>query len=418
MAAALLVRLLYLAFAHPWRFTPGEGHFHFGWEMGRIAAALADGHGYADPFVRGTGPTAWEPPLYPAILALVFKLFGTYTALAGFVILAFNSVCNCLLIVPLVAIARRCYGSRVALWAGWAWALYPAAMQYAVRWVWEMSLTACLFTALLLVTLRLGGVAETQQTPRQTRLWLTWGLLWGLIALANPTLGLVLPVCGLWLAVRVAAGQSGWRAPLRGAVLAAVVCLACVAPWIARNWITFHQFIPVRDNFGAEVWAGDGPGADGFRAGNLLPLNADAPETLLYRRMGEPAWVHMRGEQADAFLRQHPEQLLRLTLKRVYFQWAGLPHPSSSHPVGEALRSIDYSLFSITGWLGLMLSVRRGIPGSGLFLGIFLVAPLFCYLVSAGPGFRHPLEPLIAIFTVYLFQSAQRRRVFTPEPAR
>jgi hypothetical protein len=37
-AAGLLVRLLYLALGHPWRFTPGEDHFHFGWEMGRIAA--------------------------------------------------------------------------------------------------------------------------------------------------------------------------------------------------------------------------------------------------------------------------------------------------------------------------------------------------------------------------------------------
>jgi 4-amino-4-deoxy-L-arabinose transferase-like glycosyltransferase len=410
-AVGLLVRLLYLALGHPWRFTPGEDHFHFGWEMGRIAAALATGRGYADPFVRGTGPTAWEPPLYPWILALVFKLCGTYSALSGFAILAFNSLCNCVLIVPLVSIARLCCSRRAALWAGWAWALYPAAMQYAVRWVWEMSMTACLFTAIMLLTLRLGGMGAPGRRLR-LRLWLAWGLLWGLLALANPTLGLALPVCGAWLFLRgramPAKEHHDWRSQVRGATLAALVCLATLAPWIARNWVTFHQFIPVRDNFGAEVWAGDGPGSDGFRAGNLLPLNATAAQTLLYQRMGEPAWVHMRGQQAYAFLRRHPGHLLRLSLKRLYFQWFGLPHPSSTHPAGEALRSIDYALFSLTGWLGLALSFRRGVPGSGLFLGIFLVTPIFCYLVSAGPGFRHPLEPLIDIFTVYLFQSARR----------
>jgi hypothetical protein len=47
--------------------------------MGRVARSLATGHGYADPFGGHSGPTAWVPPLFPLILALVFKLFGVYT---------------------------------------------------------------------------------------------------------------------------------------------------------------------------------------------------------------------------------------------------------------------------------------------------------------------------------------------------
>ena len=49
------------------------------------------GYGYADPFVGHTGPTAWVPPLYPLMLAGVFKLFGVYTALSAWVILTITA---------------------------------------------------------------------------------------------------------------------------------------------------------------------------------------------------------------------------------------------------------------------------------------------------------------------------------------
>src|SRR5580704_16620652 len=76
---ALIVRLLYITLAHTYRIRLANDDFEFGWEMGRIARALATGFGYSDPFEGHTGPTAWTPPLYPLLLAGVFKLFGVYT---------------------------------------------------------------------------------------------------------------------------------------------------------------------------------------------------------------------------------------------------------------------------------------------------------------------------------------------------
>ena len=75
----LLIRVLYITFAHTYRFSPFEDHFTFGYEMARVARALVTGYGYADPFSGHTGPTAWVPPLYPLLIAAVFKLAGVYT---------------------------------------------------------------------------------------------------------------------------------------------------------------------------------------------------------------------------------------------------------------------------------------------------------------------------------------------------
>ena len=69
-------RVLYITLAHTYRIRPSEDHLQFGWEMGRIARALSTGFGYADPFTGHSGPTAWVPPLYPLLLAGVFKLFA------------------------------------------------------------------------------------------------------------------------------------------------------------------------------------------------------------------------------------------------------------------------------------------------------------------------------------------------------
>ena len=270
---AFLLRLLYMTLAHTYRIRVYEDHFNFAWEAGRIARALASGYGYADPFANivlaHTGPTSWLPPLYPLLISAVFKLFGIYTAASAWVLLAINCALSAATAMAVWEIAARCYGNRVAVWAGWLWALHPAAMQYAVRWLWEMSLTTALFAWIIVLALRMRAIqkqpnAANAPPSSQTAQWALFGLAWGLIALSNSTLLLFLPVCGLWILI------GNWRHPatrlpgLRGAALAALIFIACITPWTLRNYVVFHTFIPLRGNFGAELYMGDGPGSTGL----------------------------------------------------------------------------------------------------------------------------------------------------------
>jgi len=64
---------------HQYRTRPGNDNFEFGWEMGRIGRSIALGQGFSNPYEGNTGPTAWEPPLYPYLIGGVFKTFGIYT---------------------------------------------------------------------------------------------------------------------------------------------------------------------------------------------------------------------------------------------------------------------------------------------------------------------------------------------------
>jgi len=404
---AFAIRVLTITLAHTWRIRPLQDHFQFGWEMGRIARALATGYGYADPFVGHTGPTAWVPPLYPLLMAAVFKVAGVYSAASAWILLTINSLFSAAIAPAIYEIAARCYNRRVAMWSAWLWALYPAALQYAVHWVWEMSLTTMLFIWTLVLALRMHGIGEpaSERNPATMRRWLLFGAFWGLISLSNATLLLFLPVCGIWILL----GSRPLLPALRGAALASLVFFAFLFPWIWRNWTVFHAFIPIRSNLGAEMYAGSGPGSNGFAFVATLPLVERDPETMAYKSLGEIAYVKRQGENAKAYLATHREHYALISLKRFYFFWTGVPHPLEGSPWGEFFRELNYCFLSITGCLGLALSLKKRVPAAGLFACAFLLLPLTYYFITVQARFRHPLEPLIAIFTVYLFQSARPR---------
>src|SRR5258708_3813916 len=335
--AAFALRVLYLTLAHTYRFRPYDDHMLFGEEMGRVARALATGYGFSDPFRGHTGPTAWVGPLFPLLLAGVFKLCGVFSPLSAWLILTLNSLFSALTTLTIWEIAARCFNLNVAGWSAWIWALYPAAMQYAVRWVWDTSLTTFLFSWVLVLALRL----RSDQSPGR---WAAFGVLWGLTGLSNPALLIFLPVCGLWVLV-VSSGPQ-----LSGVLLAAVLFTACLGPWTWRNWRVFHHFVPARGNFGAELYLGNGPGSTGLLMEYDHPIQA--PDQLrLYTAMGEIAYSKMRGDQALAVMGADPLHFAQNTLRRVFFFWAGVPHPVSATPWVEYTRSLNFLFGSVCGLL-------------------------------------------------------------------
>ena len=242
-------------------------------------------------------------------------------------------------------------------------------------------------------------------------LWFVLGVLWGLIALTNASLLLCLPAMMVWVAwpeVRA------WR--LRGkrvvgAVLTCVAFAAVLAPWVVRNERVMGAPVLTRDNFGTELYESTLERNDGFPWGTTVPLWTGDREYRQYVGMGEIAFARMRGEEAKARIRARPWRTAKWTLDRFLFFWDGTPHPAERHPVGEYLRQLSYCFLSVCGLLGLGLMLRQKVEGAGLFALIFALLPLPYYLVTVQPRFRHPMEPLIAVLAVFLFRSAEEKRV-------
>src|SRR5271155_4273887 len=76
---ALFLRLVVMSFLYPERTDPYRDHWRLGGEAGRIARSIAEGEGFSNPLFGKTGPTAWLAPVFPYLLAGIFKIFGIYS---------------------------------------------------------------------------------------------------------------------------------------------------------------------------------------------------------------------------------------------------------------------------------------------------------------------------------------------------
>jgi 4-amino-4-deoxy-L-arabinose transferase-like glycosyltransferase len=397
VAVALLLRVGWVIVGHTYKFKTTDDNFSFGWEMGRIGASLASGDGFSNPFGPVTGPTAWEPPLYPYLTAGVFLVFGIYSKASAFVLLTLNSIFSALTCVPIFLIARRMFSEKVAVGSAWAWTLLPNVIFWCTRAIWETSLAALLLTTIVWLALSLED--RDGWMP-----WLQFGLLWGISALSSTSLLSFLPAAGLWAWYRRA--RHGKRS-LAGVALASVVFLACVTPWLIRNYETFGKFIFVRDNFGAELRLGNGPGADGALMDYLHPTE-NTYAMREYQAMGEVPYIGMRKRQAVDFIKTDVTRFAGLCVKRFIYFWAGPPKATQPWWMGEAKNSLFLASSVLMFWgLGRALRLRK--PGAWLLFWLISLYPSVYYGVYSIPRYRHPIEPEMAILAVFLFTEAGKK---------
>ncbi|HZR27822.1 MAG TPA: glycosyltransferase family 39 protein [Terriglobales bacterium] len=396
---AFLLRLAVLTLGRTYHFSPRDDHFGFGWETGRIARSIALGKGFSSPMQADTGPTAWIAPLYPYFLAGLFKLFGVYSNAAAWVALAVNSLFSALTCATLYLLGEELFGTTVALWSAWIWALLPYAIYWPVRFAWETSFATFLLSAVFLIAVRL-------ERDNRLSFWLWFGFFWALIALSNPSLLAFLPFSGIWVLHRQRRVKT---MKLHYAVLSGVVFLGCIAPWLLRNDMVFGKFVFIRDNAGAELRLGNGPGADGQWMYWLHP-SQDLDELKKYRSLGEVAYVHERKQEAMAWIAENPGRFAAISLKRAFFFWFGTPRAMDS-VAGEVARNMYFCLTSILAWLGLAVALRRGVRGGVLFFWMFLSISMIYYFTFTHPRYRHPIEPEMLLVSVYLFTVVEKRKI-------
>src|SRR5215467_4156915 len=105
--------------------NPARDHWDFGWEEGRISRSIASGEGFSSPLFGNTGPTAWTTPVYPYLLAAIFRVFGVYSRASAWAMLTLNCLFSALTCIPVYFIGKRCFDRSSALWAAAIWALFP-----------------------------------------------------------------------------------------------------------------------------------------------------------------------------------------------------------------------------------------------------------------------------------------------------
>lgn len=391
---SFVLQVACIGLLHTYRFRTTDNHFAFGWEMGCIGRSIAMGRGFSDPFCIPTGPSAWEPPVYPYLIGGVFKVFGIYTNTSAWVLLIINCVFSALTCFPIYSIANRTFGEHVARWSVWTWALLPYVWYWSIHWVWDTTISPFLLAVIFALTLKL------QNWPG-LRGWALFGFLWGLTALINPSLLSFLPIAGLWAWYR---RHKNGLPTVAGVTLASVIFVASLAPWLVRNYRVFGQFVFLRDDFGQQLRLGNGPYGDGVSMVYLQP-NLNPQELERFRAMGELAYAEQRRHEAYDFIRQHPGRTAVVDLKKFAYYWMGIPKAEEGIAV-TFLRNAVFLASSVLAIWGAIFAVRRRARGAWLFALLLLSYPTVYYIVYPHARYRHPIEPELIILIAFLICSS------------
>jgi 4-amino-4-deoxy-L-arabinose transferase-like glycosyltransferase len=390
--AALALRLAVMGFVYTDRLDPARDHWTFGWETGRVARSIAAGQGFSSPYPEPTGPTALIPPAYTYLVAGVFKLFGIYSPSSALVMLTLNNLFSSLTCLPIFFIARRVFGLRAAVWAGWIWAFFPYALALANITVWDTTLTTLLLSLVVLATLSL-------ERSTSVSAWLGYGALWGIAALTDPAVLSTLPFLGAWVWLRHRRRGENCTGV---AVAASLVFLVAIAPWIWRSSRVYGRFVAFRGGVGLEVLVGNSDNSS--TPSNFKVLPGDNPEEMeKVKRLGEPAYMAEKQREAMEVIARRPLRFAGLTLRRTLYTWTGLwDFPPRWSLDGAGLpNALMYSFVSLLALAGLYRAIRDRRDGAIALVIPLIVFPVAYYLTHSDVRYRHPIDPEVVVFMAY-----------------
>jgi len=374
-------------------------------EPSRIAASIARDQGFSSPFRVDTGPSAWIPPIYPYLLAGIFRVFGVFTVASYWVAVAMNIIVHAFTCVVLYWVTREIFGHRVGLYAAMALASFPLLFHPLVLlhvlgdvyigWGLFIPPTLMWYTQLS----ELAIVLLIWLTLRQPH-WTIYGMAWGIGGLVNPGLLILLPAFLAW---------RGWhRDHWHHLGLTVITAAVCIAPWLLRNYLVFDRPVFIRDNFGVELRAGNQPGGMGLWDSNVHP-NQNAYELGRVVEMGEVEYARVAGQEAIASIRSRPREFVQNTMLRIAYFWIGTPLTSRWLPQSlQALRFLKHLPLMTLSFLALFGAGRalwNGNKKALLFAAVLFFYPLIFYITHLGWGFQYQyaIEPVMLALAISVF---------------
>jgi 4-amino-4-deoxy-L-arabinose transferase-like glycosyltransferase len=404
LAVALLLRVGFLyqfQHEHP---KQAVSVIPFLFESGNIAHSLAVGAGFSSPFRVNTGPTAWMPPIYPLLLAGIFRIFGPYTFASFIAATLLNIFFATIACVPIFFAGKRIAGLRVAAAGAWLWAIFPNAILIPVESMWDASLAAFLVATILWATLAL---AESSRT----RDWCAYGLLWGVTLMTNATLVALFPLLLAWLAYRA---HEQRRPGLGKLVLSLGIVALCCAPWTIRNYKVFHAFVPLRSGLGLQLWLGNNDTTQDIFRAERHPIY-DAGERAKYVDLGEVAYMREKQSQALQYMQSHPAREAHLIWHRIISFWSGgTPTPLKDFLNVDSTWFRFVLLFNLAAALGalygIVVLVRRRSPNWFPAAVFPLIFPWAYYLSLVLPRYRLPIDPVVLLLTAVAVESLFKTR--------
>jgi 4-amino-4-deoxy-L-arabinose transferase-like glycosyltransferase len=364
-------------------------------------------------------PTSLRPPLYPALMAAVYGVFGVDNLQAVRMVQAVLSLVNVVLVYYL---GRSLFSHRVGLWAAGLYCFYPSLLAYNNLLLTEVLFTflLCAYCALVVRALRANSLP-----------WLVAaGVGLGLAALTRSVLWMFPPVFAVFL---LFAFRGNWGRRLVAAAAFVAAFALTVAPWAVRNTRLQKTFIAIDVMGGRNLMMGNYQHTPLYRSWatiDLVPWEDSwfvevaasyPPEEL--ETPGKIDKAAMR--QGLKFMRAHPALTAQRAVVKFFDFWglerelvAGGQQGYFGAVPGAVLLALTlaicgaYVLVLFAGLFGAALAP----PGDRrLHLFLLLLMAFVCGLHALAFGHSRYHLPLIPLVTLYAASALTQRRAIWGE---
>jgi 4-amino-4-deoxy-L-arabinose transferase-like glycosyltransferase len=343
------------------------------------------------------GPSAYFPPGYPYFLAAVDLIDGHATARGSAIHPArlSQALLGTVTVALIGLVALEAFGSvAVALIALALAAVYPVLVELSGTLAAEN-----LFTSLLLAATWAALRAGRSERPYR---WLAaTGVLAGLAILTH--------VNGIVLVLPLAAAALRARRKVAAPALLLTAALLTVTPWIVRNAILLHHFVPISDETGITLVGTYNPASAAYRPvpykwrlyygipgeRPLIHRSRHLTELELSRRLESQALHYIGAHPLSPFAVTFHNSLRLLELEGA-FAWRASA-AAADLPVRTA--QVGVVSFWILGLLALAGAFTRAVRRVPLWLWAM---PLLLWLSVAAvnaetPRFREPVDPFLIL---------------------
>jgi 4-amino-4-deoxy-L-arabinose transferase-like glycosyltransferase len=239
---------------------------------------------------------------------------------------------------------------------------------------------------------------DLERSPR-LGLWAGFGVLAGFAALTEPSILVVVPFLLLLSAWRLARAGKCWLLP---GLVASLTLAAAISPWMIRNAVVFHRFIPMRDSMGLEMWMGNTGRSLHWTNNDQHPLH-DAGELAEYNA-GELAYMDHKAQLAKAYIHDHPGWYAGMCARRAVYLWTGYwsfdPRYLAMEPTDP--ENIPFATgLTLLAILGIILAWRSKPFEAIRYGGVLFIFPAMYYFIHPEAYRMRPLDPLMVILGCY-----------------
>jgi tetratricopeptide (TPR) repeat protein len=363
----------------------------------RAAQNIAQGDWGPFPFFRA--------PVYPALLAAVYKVFG-HDLLAARVL---NAALQAVAVWIIYRVGRSYFSPRIGVLAAVLFAVNGMAIYFAA----EILPTSTEILAAALLTWATFRLIRDHSNPAL----IVCGLAWGLAAITRPNFLFLypVPVVLIWMLARNDAGgilslKSRYVQRLIPVGIYLAASVVPILPVTAANWIKGGEPVLVATQGGVNFWIGNNPEATGILANlpgygstwTMEEANRDA-EAHAGRKLNPKEVSSYYYAKGWSFLGAHPFLAIQFMIRKILLFFNRFEISNNKHieyfsglsPWLPPLVYLDFGLFVPFGLMGLWIGWKqRPVKILAVLIAMYAVSVALFFITSR---FRMPSVPWLCL---------------------